>query len=228
MAPRKGGDLTQEQDNEALVLDNLDMTADDLGMDQASDEPLDLDDNDQGDDNDGGEQRRGREEQEDDTREVRRGEDRRERRSQADPRVTHTPLPRAAEVRADAKGNLVNAQGVVVARAGKEARLYQESHTQRARADVAEGTAREIKSRFDELAGHARNLLNEVNSYRTRDQQVQQFGLKPEEQLRAYQMFVEIRDKPEDALRKLLTRASASGIDLTKLGLEGGQEIRLW
>lgn len=37
-------------------------------------------------------------------------------------------LPQSAEVKPDGKGNLVDAQGNIVARSGKEARLYQDAH----------------------------------------------------------------------------------------------------
>jgi hypothetical protein len=226
MAPRRnGGDLTQDDANEALVLDNLDLNVDDLDLNEDGDDNLDLDAGDDAGDDDGGErQLRSREPEGDDETIPRRGEAPRGR--EAESRVTHKPLPRSAEVHPDGKGNLVNAQGVIVARAGKEARLYQESRTATSRADVAENAAREITNRFNELVGHARTLLNENNQYKARDTQLQQFGLKPDEQMRAYQIFTELRDKPEEALRKILTRATASGIDLAKLGVEGGSNTK--
>jgi hypothetical protein len=222
---RENDDLTQDT-NEALVLDNLDLNAEDLGLNENNDSTLDLDD---GDDEGDLEQPQGKsvrfdDEGVDDSREVRRGEDRRE--LQHDQRVTHKLLPRAGEAHPDGRGNLVNAQGVIVARAGKEARLYQEAKTATSRAAVAEGATREITNRFNQLAGHARQLVDTVKQYEARDQQLQQFNLKPEEQLRAYQMFVELRDNAEVGLRKLLTRAAANGIDLTKLGVEGSSNTK--
>jgi hypothetical protein len=94
------------------------------------------------------------------------------------------------------------------------------------RATRAETAAREVGERFNQLADLARTMSTQLNEYRTRDAELKKYNLTPEEDLRSRQMFLELRDQPIQALQKLLTRASASGIDLTKLGLEGGAHTK--
>lgn len=234
MAPRTTNgqpDLTQDAANEQLVLDNLGMTAEDLGMNQGDDNDLGFDQDDDNQDGDQGsndfnlddQQQRGQREDDFELPPTRREQQQRSQQSEQrdDSRVSHT-LHSSADVKYDKKGNLINAQGIVVARAGKEARLYVQAHTERTKAARAELAVQDIRGRFDQLTTLARNMATELQNARARDQQIQQLGLKPEEQMRAYQIFLELRDKPQEAVQKILTRAAASGIDVTKLGLEPG------
>lgn len=218
-----GTDLTQDSNNQALVLDNLDLTNEDIGVGEDDsngelsfdDDPLSAgDDNlDDGDDgNDIGEQQQRQQRQ----------PEQRQPRELDDLRVTHKPLAQRAEVKADKKGNLVDASGQIVARAGAEARLYQKAHQAGQQVAQSNEAVTQITDRFNRLATAAQGVVEENKQFKARDHQLQQFGLKPDEQLRAYQIFTELRDQPEVALKKLLTRAGVSGIDLAKLGLEPG------
>ena len=60
-----------------------------------------------------------------------------------------TGLPPTAEVHADHKGNLVNEYNQIVARAGKEARLYQDLHKTKGQAQTLQGQLQDVSGRFE-------------------------------------------------------------------------------
>lgn len=127
-------------------------------------------------------------------------------------------LPARAEVKADGKGNLIDGTGKVVARAGKEARLYQEAHTARTQVGQIQGQLRQAGTKLSEAVRIATALLNENNGYKAQGEALKAFNLKPDELLEAARMFTDYRTEPLAALRKMLTRAAASGINIAELG----------
>jgi hypothetical protein len=136
------------------------------------------------------------------------------------------PLPRNAEVRADQRGNLIGPDGQIVARAGFEARTYQnmaraQQETVAARAqvtDVSQRLARaiEIGQQFHEQMTIMQTQLRERGAL------PQRLGITQQEEMQALQLAADIKRDPAAGIRKILTMAAAAGIDVTKIGIAPG------
>src|SRR6188768_1524509 len=139
-------------------------------------------------------------------------------------RVSHTDsrLPQGAEVKADAKGNLVNAQGQIVARAGKEARLYQDLHKTRQQVQGFERRINDAEGRVRKAVEIGRGLHERLTTLQAQADSVKQFGLDQGEHLTALRLFKELRDNPQAAIKNILTRAATNGINVAELGLTPG------
>lgn len=141
-------------------------------------------------------------------------------------RMSHTPersgLPPTAEVHPDHKGNLVNEYGQIVARSGKEARLYQDLHKTKGQAQTLQGQLQDVNGRLRKAVEIGQGLHRELQQARAQQQAVQQFGLEQGEVLTAFRLFKELRDNPKEALKNILTRAATNGINIQELGLQGG------
>lgn len=210
--PSNGDGASVAQD---LVFENLGIDSADLGADddqtlggEEQDTPQDLDDHDFGDDDDQGDPFEQQELPND--------------QQQQQQRVSHTPQPRPlakkAEVKPDAKGNLVNAKGEIVARAGSEARIYQ--GRQKAQRDLAAAQAanQDVTTRLSRAIEIGRGLHTELQGIRAQQQQLKEFGFTPEDQIGAMQLFSELRKNPGATIQKLLTRAAANGITVGTVG----------
>jgi hypothetical protein len=138
-------------------------------------------------------------------------------------RVTHTsPFPSRAEVKPDGRGNLVGADGKIIARAGKEARLYQDLHKTRGQAQTLQGQLSDVTGRLRKAVEIGQNLHRELEQSRAAAGAIKEFGLDQSEHLTALRLFKELRDNPKEALKNILTRAATNGINITELGLQGG------
>jgi len=243
MAPRNG---TMAGNDPAA---SLGLTAEDLGVsDDDGDSGIELDTGDEGDDlgdglgDDQGERegrsgQRGEREASDvdmgeGQRPSRRARDQfgREPKQKQQPPQQQQRLPASAEVRPDAKGNLVDARGNVVARAGKEARFYQQ----------AANASRQLQSVQAQAAAHVSDLTNRLQraveigkevysrfeTLQAQNAQMTKLGISPQEQLEAMQLVAMSKSNPVQALKTLLTRAAANGIDLSELGLNGGTDMK--
>ena len=192
---------------EDTVFDNLGLTRDELGMDsQDGSGNEDLDTGGSGNEDLGQDDR---------------GFDR-----APDPGVTHTPptrpIPGGAEVKPDGRGNLVNAQGQIVARAGKEARLYQDLHKTRGQAQTLNGQLTDVTGRLHKAVEIGQGLHRELEQAKAQLNNVKQFGLDQSEHLTALRLYKELRDNPQSAIKNILTRAATNGINIQELGLSGG------
>lgn len=233
MAPRQNpqGDQRNVDRNAAedTVFGNLDLDMNELGagendnLDLTDDEPADLDggdDNGVADDDLGGDDDLGSDPFDPSgvLRTQNRGDKDRER-------VSHTerkPLPRRSEVKPDKKGNLLNAKGEIVARSGREARMYQSRERARRDLSAAQSENTELRGQLHRLAGAARQLHEKVKGYEATEGKLKELGLRPQDQLTAMQLFAEMESNPEAAVKRILTRAAARGIDVTKFGVGGG------
>jgi ribosome-binding protein aMBF1 (putative translation factor) len=205
------------QSAEDTVFDNLGLTREDLGMDLdhgSGNEDLDTGSgNDQADLDFGDGQDKRQPLQRD-----------QQRREQQPPRVsqTETRLPASAEVHADHKGNLVNEYGQIVARAGKEARLYQDVHKLRGQMQGYERQVADVNSRLQKAVEIGRNFHQELTTLKAQQESIKQFGLDQSEHLTALRLFKELRDNPQSAIKNILTRAATNGINVAELGLAPG------
>lgn len=231
MAPRERAN----NDAQDTVFENFGLTAEDLGVDQDDDFNNQNDDNDD-DNNQDNRQQRNNQSDDDDNDDgltpdpLREAIDRnRERVSHTREQVRQRPqkqLPKTAEVKADQKGNLVDAKGQIVARAGAEARLYQRAQkatqdAQQARQTI-EAIRTDLSGRLERAVEIAREQHQKVQEYEARDQQIKALGLTPQDQLEALQYFVEGKSNPVQLIKKLLTKAAASGINMSELGINAG------
>jgi hypothetical protein len=213
------GKGTANQAAEDTVFDNLGLTREDLGMDQ--DTGSGNEDLDQG--GSGNEDLGGRDEP--DLFDQRAGVSHTEQRQpqRLDPAVPRPKsIPDYAEVHPDNKGNLVNGDGIVVARAGKEARMYQDLHKTRGQAQTLHGQLTDVTGRLKKAVEIGQGLHRDLQAAQAQVNAVKQFGLDQGEHLTALRLFKELRDNPQQALKNILTRAATNGINMSELGLTPG------
>lgn len=147
--------------------------------------------------------------------------------SRDEQRVTHTqqrkspakPLPRNAEVRPDARGNLIGRDGQIVARAGKEARLYKEAHQAKQAVQQHVVAGQRLSTNLNRAVEIGQELQRRLEIAEAQNDAVSKVGLPPTELLEAASLFAEAKANPISVLKKLLTRAAANGIDLTQIGI---------
>lgn len=139
-------------------------------------------------------------------------------------------FPASAYVQPNARGDLVDSRsGQVVARAGREARLYQHA-VNTTRQLTAAGTQlqalrTDLTSRLTKAVDIGRDLYTRIEKYQAQEKQIKDLGVSPQEQLEALQIVAMGKTNPIGAIKMLLTRAAAAGIDLTQLGLQGGGDM---
>lgn len=245
--PKRSGVDQNEAEN--TVFGNLGLTAEDLGGLDDRGGPDDLDDGgverggrnqDDQDDNRGRSRRReddgdGRSDEDADGRnqedeEGEEGLDDLQLRDQDDDdeNVSHTRDREfdKPDVKADRNGNLINRQGQIVARAGREARLYQQSFKDRATRLQAQETAADLEGRLGQAIDIGTEALNKIETLEAQLSEssgtAKQLGLSQSETVEALQMFALGKTNPVDLLKKVLTRATVAGIDLKTLGLQTG------
>lgn len=230
------------------VFGNLGMGAEDLGMQDADfgddlggdddvggdDDPsragaddFDQDDAGQDDDpfaiDDGFEELQGRVSH---TRDRQQPQDRRQQpQDRQQPRFQPRDQQAARKFKPDAKGNVINGQNEIVARAGKEARIFWNGEKHRKASERAQTQLRDTAGRLNRVTTIAERLYADNNAYKAQRQAIEQLGIKPEEQISAMQLYTQLLAKPKETIQKLLTRAAANGItiDSTPGGNNNGQ-----
>jgi len=213
---------------EDTVFDNLGLTREDLGLDGQGDDfgsgNEDLDGGDGSGNEDLTLDTRG---QQDDGGDL---DDDQGDRGQDRSRVTQTekqkpaPFYHRSEVKPDKQGNLVNAEGIIVARKGREARLYQENHRFRGQAQTLQGQVGEVTGRLNKAVQIGQQLHRDLVAARSHNDAIKQFGIDATEQLTAMRLYKELRDNPQAAIKNILTRAAANGINIAELGATSGAD----
>lgn len=139
-------------------------------------------------------------------------------------------IPTSAEVRPDARGNLVDAKGNIVAKAGKEARLYQKASNASRQLQSVQAQAAahvtDLTNRLQRAVEIGREVYGRLETLQAQNAQMQKLGVSPQEQLEAMQLVAMSKSNPVQALKTILTRAAANGIDLSELGLSGGTDMK--
>lgn len=212
MAPRN---TNQSSSAESVVFDNLDLDPADLGAEDTSADD-DLGDDSQDD--------QGDQDLSDDRGNEPELRQQPEKKPLTDLRASHTPPKPLAQgaPRADAKGNLIDASGKVIAKAGGEARLYTTLHQTRQGLAAAQRQGADLNTRLTKAVEIGQGLARQVQDYRAREEQITALGVKPEDHISALQLYSQMEKDPAGTLKKLLTRAAANGIDITQLGITGG------
>jgi len=145
---------------------------------------------------------------------------------QARQQQQHRPLPQHAEVRADQRGNLIGPDGKVVAKAGYEARMYQETQRSRRELAVEQARSQDLSSRLSraielgqQFHGRMEALTAQLND---RNTAAARLGLNDSESIQAMQLASEAKRDPVSVIKKILTMAAAAGVDVTKIGIAPG------
>lgn len=210
----------------------LDMVMDNLGMDDTLNNPGEdtSDQDDYASEND--DERVSHTENEDDAddlepqprRNQRQEPDQRQARQPNQQQPQQRPVPRNAEVKPDAKGNLVDATGKVIAKAGFEARMYQDLHKSRGELVRAQAQKTEAEGRVARAVEIGQGLHTENVQLKERIANLSgtKFGLNDGEQIQAMQLAQKAKTDPAAAIKEMLTMAAARGVDLTKIGIAPG------
>lgn len=210
----------------------MDMVLDNLGMDDTLDVGNENDDQlDDADLSDGDEDLNDRvsHTDEQDRRDERQRRQQPNDRRQQQSRQQQQPqpqrqLPRGAEVKPDAKGNLVGADGKIIAKAGMEARMYQDLHRTRGEVGRLQSQVTDTTGRLTRAVEIGQGLHTENVALKDRIANLSgtKLGLNDQEQIQAMQLAAESKTDPVAAIKRMLTMAAARGVDMTKLGLAPG------
>lgn len=125
-------------------------------------------------------------------------------------------------VKPDQKGNLIDPNGRIVARAGSERRLY-EAKTK------AERNFADIREKFEEHLGLMEKAGTMIGEQQARIQELEnggiqkQFNINDEEAKEAFHVYNLIKNDATalDGLKYVLTKAAERGIDIKSLGASG-------
>lgn len=139
-------------------------------------------------------------------------------------------LPQSGQVKADARGNLVDGSGQIVARAGKEARLYQTAINATRGYQQLQNQHRtvagDLTNRLNRAVEIGRELSTRIEQFEARNAEVARLGISPQEQTQAMQLAARAKTDPIGTLKFLLTQAAANGIDVAQLGMQGGADFK--
>lgn len=229
MAPRIDNNAAQ-----GIVQENFGLTADDLGMNPREDsflnqnDDLDIENDDiggtqdlrDGENDDLTVQNVPQESAEDDLF-LKPAQQQQHQQQQPQPK----PLHHKAEVYVDKKGNLVSkSTGKIVATAGREARLYQDLHKSKQSYVAMQAQYADQESRLNKAISIGQELFDRLKTAQTQQTEYspEKYGLNGAEAIEALNFAKEAKQNPVETIKKLLTKAAASGIDLTSIGLSGG------
>lgn len=143
--------------------------------------------------------------------------------------VSHSD-PALPSHKIDKKGNIVDKKtGKILARSGAEARLFRNAYKAQRENITLKATAGEYQRRLNKAIDIGKGLYRDLQAAKAAgggDETGKKLGLSNAEQLEAFQMYALGKSNPEDFLKKILTRAAVRGIDVKKLGLEGGIDVK--
>lgn len=154
--------------------------------------------------------------------------DREEPKPKADvgKKPTEQPIPRPSRYETDKKGNVIDPRtGNILAAAGAPARMFKDLQAARVTASKAQGEVTRVSGLLDQTITIARNLNAKVLAFKEANESFSKQGLTPTEAVEAATLYGAMKKGGEGAvtaLKNILTRAAASGIDLKSLGLGAG------
>lgn len=135
-------------------------------------------------------------------------------------------LPKA---KLDRKGNIVDKNGKILAPAGVASRLYRKAYRAERAALHLDRNVKDLGNRLKraiDIGTQALNDLDKLQKDGTGLPAAKDLGLNATEQLEALQLFHLGKTNPTELLKKVLTRAAVSGIDVKTLGLQGGIDAK--
>lgn len=236
------GPVNQQVANQVLE-DSLGMTMDDLGADREnafddqSDDDANLDGGDDNDEQDAGDDDtnvRGQDDGDDlgdggERQPVRQPAPKDGKTPKADDlSVTHTPKDEFdhGKPKFDKNGNIIGSNGRVIATRGREARMYQTLHKTRENLNntvtQANTVIHQTQQKLQKAVDIGTQAVQQLNALREVGQLHVQAGLNDVEFRDAIDLAAAFKKDKVGAIKTILTRAAASGIDLTSLGLQPG------
>lgn len=126
----------------------------------------------------------------------------------------------------DKKGNILGPDGKVVAFAGREARLYNSHHQLRGDfttlQNTAQNTQRDLTNRLNKAIEIGHQAVQRAAAVQGQNNFTTEYGLNETQIRESLAITKQSLTDPVGAIKTLLTRATARGIDLTTLGLQPG------
>lgn len=134
--------------------------------------------------------------------------------------------PQQIKTTMDKKGNILGPDGKIVAFAGREARLYNSHHQLRGDYHTVQTTAqnvqRDLTTRLNKAIEIGQQAVNRVQELGRQPNLITEYGLTESQARESLAIAKQSISDPVGAIKTLLTRATARGIDLTTLGLQPG------
>lgn len=118
----------------------------------------------------------------------------------------------------DKDGNLVDDNGKIVARAGKERGIVEKL---KRRLNEEETTSRDLASQLGKIASATRELMDKYRTLNEQKSYGSTLGLTDQEQREAMELTAMSKTDPKGALKKILTKYHLNGNDLSDLGVTG-------
>ncbi len=112
------------------------------------------------------------------------------------------------------EGHLVDANGKVVASAGKERRLYEGMHN-------ARREEQRVTTELATIRAEHATLTGQVQAFEAVNTAAKQFDLQPDESLMAMQLVASYKKDPIATLKYMLTEAKAAGHNIEGIGDSG-------
>lgn len=128
-----------------------------------------------------------------------------------------------ARFQTDKAGN-VYSNGKLIAKAGREARLF---HTFHAQAREEQAVAARMAGRAVDIANGARELLARFDQLSKQKSALDVVGLSAEEQMQLLPIIKRYKENPIEGLKMMLTQAHLSGVDIKSLGAAGALDPKL-
>lgn len=130
-------------------------------------------------------------------------------------------------IKYDPKGNVLSSDGKrIIATAGREARLFVDHHKTKEQLGVVQTQARtaitEVNNRLNKAVEIGTGLAQQLKAVRESGTAYSSMGLNDNENRQALELAVLFKRSPVEAIKNILTQATARGIDLTTLGLQPG------
>lgn len=200
-----------ELDNEEPLNPNEDLDEDTGPVEDQDDGPDDQDEDDAGDDAPDDDDDAGEEQQQ------RRPDENRQREAAPKP-GSNDPFNLNAPPHRDKAGNILQ-NGKIIARAGREARIY---YGFRKIAEADRRAALDMGQKLMKVATGAKELFARYDELKQTKNALDRVGLTPEEQTQMTNLAVAYKKNPIEGLKMMLTQAVAAGVDIKSLGVGGG------
>lgn len=132
-----------------------------------------------------------------------------------------------AKIKYDNKGNVLSSDGKrIIATAGREARMFTTLHQRTQQLgtirEAAQNAINEVDNRLKQAVEIGTNLHRQLTALQQSGSEYQRAGLSDSENREAIELASMFKRSPVEAIKTMLTRAAARGIDMTSLGLQPG------
>lgn len=122
------------------------------------------------------------------------------------------------EYKADAKKNLVDKDGKVIARSGTERQAFERT---KAALKQKHNESRALAQRLQEVSTAGRTLLDRYNALKNEADYGNKIGLAKEESKEALDLYARMKHDAKGGLKYILTKMQMAGHDLSDLGVSG-------